>query len=164
MTLPVPKTSDAEADQITVATNANIKPQILNCISASKQTIDLELTEISDSDVVAALISAMEKGIQVRLIVGSEQAKGTPNTLENLRASGAQIRYCPSAEPTPLTRCYALFDRQTLIFSSSGWTNAVFVRNHEISVTAPSPQATVRLAQAFSDDWSISSSQLNADQ
>ncbi|MDR3289190.1 MAG: phosphatidylserine/phosphatidylglycerophosphate/cardiolipin synthase family protein [Peptococcaceae bacterium] len=161
LSLSVPENNTAPADQITLAKDANVKQQILPLIRASTQAIDIELTEISDPDTAAALIQAAEKDVAIRLLVDADQAKNTPVTLENLQTQGVVIRYYQNSENQPALNCnFALFDHTALIFSGSGWTNAVFVRNHEYSVTIPSAAATAKLSQFFETDWQAASPDL----
>lgn len=156
LTLPVPKSTNAPEDQITLASNAKVKQEILTEIKESKNNISLELTEIGDPEIVTALLDAVKKGVNIRIILDSHEAENSPITLGNLRTGGIGIRFYPPNQKA-LNVNFGVFDGTSSIISSSGWTNAVFVRNHEISVTIPSPAATAKMTQYFEQDWAISS-------
>ncbi|WP_407308741.1 phospholipase D-like domain-containing protein [Desulfosporosinus sp. SB140] len=149
--LNVPKTTTLPDDNIILATNANVKQQLLEQISSSTKTIWIENSEITEPDLVQALIDAAGKGRDIRIIVDSSVATQTPVTLEKLKASGISIRYYPSQ--TSLGIRLAIIDSKSFLMSSSEWTRYSFVVNHEFSITIPSPTASVKLAQVFQQDW-----------
>lgn len=156
-TLPlnVPKTSTLPDDNIILATNANVKQQLTDQIASSTKTIWIEVTEITDPDTVQSLLDVAEKGREVRLIVDPTIASKTPVTIEKLKSKGVQIRYYPSQ--TPLGMQLAIFDNDTFLLSSSGWTHYSFIANHEFSITVPSPTSSAKLGELFKQDWEKSS-------
>ena len=152
--LPVAKTSSLPEDNIVLAVNANVKQQASDLISASTKSIWIENPEITDPDLILALTTAAEKGLDVRIIGDRVVYSKTPVTLEKLKAKGVQIRYYPSTPP--LGTHLAIFDNSSFLLSSSGWTHYSFVANHELSITAPSPAASVKCGELFKQDWNKS--------
>ncbi len=153
--LTVAKTSLLPEDNIVLAINANVKQQLSEQISTSTKSIWIENSEITEPDLIQALIDAAVKGRDVRLIVDQAIADKTPVTLEKLKAKGVQIRYYPS-QPG-LGMHLAIFDNSTFLLSSSDWTHVSFIANHEFSITVPSPTASEKLGQIFNQDWERSS-------
>jgi phosphatidylserine/phosphatidylglycerophosphate/cardiolipin synthase-like enzyme len=149
--LTVPKTSPLPDDKIVLATNANVKQQLAEQISASTKSIWIEISEITDPDLIQALIDAAEKGRDVRLILDRAVTSKTPVTIEKLTAKNIPIRYFPSQ--TPLGMHLAIFDNSSFLLSSSEWTRYSFVANHEFSITVPSPLASTKLGDLFKQDW-----------
>ncbi|AFM41984.1 hypothetical protein Desaci_3077 [Desulfosporosinus acidiphilus SJ4] len=138
-------------DNITLAVNANVKQQIIEYISSSTKTIWLENTEITEPDIVQALLDAAGKGRDIRLILDPSVAGKTPVTLEKLKTGGISIRY--SSSQTPLGLHLAIFDQNSFLLSSSEWTRYTFLADHEFSITVPSPTASSKLDQMFQEDW-----------
>ncbi len=155
LALNVPKTSLLPEDNITLATNANIKQQILEQISASTNAIWVETSLVSEQDTVQSLIDAANKGRDIRLILDQTEAKENPLTIEKLKKNGIQIRYYSASKPLRLNM--GLFDGKTFILSSSSWSYYSFVINHELALTVPSPSATEKLVELFNQDWNSSS-------
>ncbi len=149
--LDVPKTSPLPNESIILATNANVKQQLVEQISASTNSILIEIPEISDPDLVQALIEAAEKGRDVRLILDQSAKSNTPVTIDTLTANNIPIRYF--ASETSLGMHLAIFDNSTFLLSSSDWTRSSFVTNHEFSITVPSPLASAKLVNMFEQDW-----------
>ena len=152
--LPVAKTSSLPEDNIVLAVNANVKQQVSDLISAGTKSIWIENPEITDPDLILALTNAAEKGRDVRIIGDRAMYSKTPVTLEKLKAKGVQIRYYPSSPP--LGMHIAIFDNSSFLLSSSGWTHYSFIANHEFSITAPSPAASVKCGELFKQDWNKS--------
>ncbi|SPF55422.1 Phosphatidylserine/phosphatidylglycerophosphate / cardiolipin synthase-like protein [Candidatus Desulfosporosinus infrequens] len=149
--LTVAKTSLLPEDNIVLAINANVKQQLSEQISTSTKSIWIENSEITEPDLIQALIDASAKGRDVRLILDQAVANRTPVTLEKLKAKGVHIRYYPSQ--VELGMHLAIFDNSSFLLSSSGWTRVSFVADHEFSITVPSPTSAVKLAQIFNLDW-----------
>ena len=149
--LTVPKTSTLPDDKIVLATNAYVKQQLAEQISASTKSIWIEISEVTDPDLIQALIDAAEKGRDVRLILDRAVTSKTPVTIEKLTVKNITIRYFPSQ--TPLGLHLAIFDNSSFLLSSSDWTRYSFVANHEFSITVPSPTASAKLGEMFKQDW-----------
>jgi len=152
--LEIPESNSLVDDYLILATNANVKQQILTRINSSKTSIDIEVAELSDSDILNALVDAKSKGLEIRVIIDAQTQRSnpTPKSLAKLTEAGIDVKFYQQDQP--FARNIAIFDNTTFIFSSSGWTYNAFVMNHEFSITAPSPAATESLAQAFAEDWS----------
>ena len=147
--LNVPKTSSLPDDHIVLATNSNVKQQLLNQINASTKSIWIEISEISDPDLIQALIDAAQKGRDIRLILDRPVMSKSPITLEKLTANNIPIRYFP----TPFGMRLAIIDQSTFLLTSSEWTRYSFVANHEFSITVPAPKASTKLGDVFEQDW-----------
>lgn len=153
LSLDVPKTSDLPDDNNILATNANVKNQVLTRIDGSTTSIWLELSALSEPDTVQALIDAANRGVAVQIVLDPKNAHQTPVTIEKLTAAGIQIRYYRDDANRELGMNVGIFDQETFIMSSSGWTYYSFVINHEFAITIPSPQASGRLVELFNQDW-----------
>ncbi|MBC2727330.1 phosphatidylserine/phosphatidylglycerophosphate/cardiolipin synthase family protein [Desulfosporosinus sp.] len=149
--LDVEKTSTLPEDNIILATNANVRQQLIDRISTSTKSIWIANSEITEPDLIQALIEAAEKGCDVRLILDQSATTKTPVTLEKLSTNGVHIRFYPSQPPLGLN--LAIFDNSSFLLSSSGWTRYSFVANHEFSITVPSPKASSRLVEMYTQDW-----------
>lgn len=149
--LDIPKTSSLPEDNIVLGLNANVKQMLTEQIATSKQSVDIENSEITDPDLIQALCDFAAKGHKVRLILDRTIADKTPVTQEKLKAGGVKIRYYPS--PPLLGLHLAIFDQSSFLLSSSGWTHYSFVADHEFSLTVPSPTAAARLTEMFNQDW-----------
>jgi len=152
--LTVPETSALPDDKIVLATNAKVKQELTEQISTSTKSIWIEVPEITDPDLIQALLDAAQKGRDIRLILDRAVATKTPVTLEKLTANNITIRYFPS-KPS-LGMHLAIFDSSSFILTSSDWTRYSFVSNHEFSVTVPSPLASTKLGDLFRQDWAKS--------
>lgn len=149
--LTVPATTPLPDDKIVLAINANVKQQLTEQITASKKSIWIEISDITDPDLIQTLIDAAAKGRDVHLILDRAITSQTPVTLEKLKVKNITIRYFPVS--TPLGMHLAIFDNSSFVLSSSDWTGYSFVADHEFSITVPSPLASAKLAELFKQDW-----------
>ncbi len=147
--LTIPKDSPLPDDKIVLATNANVKQQLTDQISASTKSIWIEIPEITDLDLIQALNDAAEKGREVHLILDQAEKSNTPK--DKFPSKNITIRHYPSKPP--LGMHIAIFDNSSFLFSSSTWTRYSFVANHEFSITVPSPLASAKLGDLFKQDW-----------
>lgn len=158
LSLDIPKDTELQEDNITIATNTNVKQQVVDHIQKSTANIWAIASHVTDSDTVQALMDAAGKGIDVKLIVDSNiMPNNYPETIEKLKDAGIQIRYYNSTAHPPLDMNLGIFDRNAFVFSSSGWGYKAFVMNHEASITVPSPLASQELTKRFDQDWLNSS-------
>lgn len=159
LSLDIPKTTDLPEDNILLATNANVKQQVIEHISGSQKSIWVSVSQVTDEDTIQAFIDAANKGRDVRIILDPGiMPKNWPETIEKLKASGIQIRYFKHPANKSLNLNVGIFDGDTFVLSSSGWGYKSFVMNHELSITVPSPKATLELIKQFDQDWQSSSS------
>lgn len=149
--LDIPKSTSLPEDQITLAYNSNVKQQIIDQLSASASQVSIEVSDLTDVDIIQALLDAVKKRVKVNILLTSRpQSSAQTQVADALKAKGIQVRYASAAT----SRQFAVFDHKCFIMSSSGWTHSTFVVNHELSLTAPSPEATAKLASLFQQDWS----------
>jgi len=147
--LAIPADSPLPDDKIILATNAKVKQQLTEQITASTKSISIEIPEITDLDLIQALNDAADKGREIRLIFDLATTSSTP--LEKFTSKNITIRHFPSKPP--LGMHVAIFDNSTFLISSSDWTRSSFVSNHEFSITVPSPLASAKLGDLFNQDW-----------
>lgn len=158
LSLDIPKTSDLPEDNIILATNANVKQQLIENISSSQKSIWAIVSQVTDQDVIQAFIDAATKGRDVRIVLDPKiMPANWPETIEKLKSSGVQLRYFKNPTNKALEMNAGIFDGNTFILSSSGWGYKSFVMNHELSITAPAPEATLELIKHFDQDWQSSS-------
>src|SRR5665648_42296 len=147
--LKIPRDSSLPDDQIILATNAKVKQQLTQEISASTTSIWIEIPEITDLDLIQALNDVAEKGIEVRIILEQADKGNTP--IEKLTSKNITIRHFPSTSPLGIHM--AIFDNASFMLSSSDWTHYSFIANHEFSITVPSPSSSAKLGNMYKEDW-----------
>jgi len=150
--LTVAKTSPLAEDNIVLATNASVKQQLTEQISGSTKSIWIEISEITDPDLIQSLTDVAGKGREVHLVV--DRAVANKTTIETLKAKGVRIRYYPSQSTQGLH--LAIFDNTSFLLTSSAWTHSSFITNHELSITVPSPTASAKLSEMYKQDWAKS--------
>lgn len=153
MALALPDKIDLPEENISFATNANVKQQILRYTDSSLTDIKIIVEQLSDSDTVDALLEAKTRGVDIKLILNPSTALATPNTIKKLEEAEIDIRYNNHSEEIPLMFNFGIFDNKTFIITSSSWTYYTFIINHECSLTIPSPEVVMKMDNIFNQEW-----------
>lgn len=140
-------------DNITLATNANIKTMLTTQLQQTKKSVQVELTQLSDSDIVNLLASMASSGKSVQVILDDSQQTANQAAIQKLLASGAAVRLYPTDNNRRLTARFGLFDDKTTLIGSANWSYISFVQNHELDLLIPSNQVTQKLSNVFAQDW-----------
>ncbi len=153
LALNLPDKMDLPEENITFATNANIKQQIIKYIDSAQTEIKIIVEQLSDADTVDALLLAKTRGIDIKLILSPATVMATPNTIKRLEEAQIDIRYNNHPEEKPLMLNFGIFDDKTFIITSSSWTYYTFIINHECSLTIPSPEVVIKMNSIFDQEW-----------
>lgn len=153
LALDLPKEMDLVKENISYATNTNVKQQILGYTNSSQTEIKIIVEQFSDSDTVDALLEAKTRGVDIKLLLSPSTKVDTPNTIKKLEDAEIDIRYNNHPEEHPMKLNLGIFDDKTLIVTSSSWTYYTFIINHECSLTIPSPEAVNKIDGIFDQEW-----------
>ncbi|MDR0434797.1 MAG: phosphatidylserine/phosphatidylglycerophosphate/cardiolipin synthase family protein [Gracilibacteraceae bacterium] len=154
-TLPLvlPTTEPAE-DYVSLAEGAGVRQGVLNQINSAEREILVESIQISQEDVLNALISARQRGCAVRAILNPDAVTTTPNSLRRLLDAGVEARLYQGGETAEtIDYTFAVFDGRSLLFAPSAWSHASFVINHETLLTIPAPACAEKMQEIFALDW-----------
>ncbi len=151
--LNVPAETDLPDDYILLATNENIKPVVIRQIQASKKSIQVELTQLADPDLISLLADAAASGKQVQVILDPNSQKINQYAVDKLKSAGALVRYYPVTDTVHLNSRFAVFDGSSALLGTANWTHSSFVQNHEVAALVPSTAAAQRLSAQFNEDW-----------
>ncbi|HEX5499779.1 MAG TPA: phospholipase D-like domain-containing protein, partial [Thermomicrobiales bacterium] len=128
---------------------------ILDEIDAARRTIDLEVYLLSDSQVIAALERAHDRGVAVRVLLEQHPfgGAGTTNAVhDRLQKAGIDIRWSNPAFTFSHIKLF-IFDDDAAAIMNLNLTASAFTRNREFAIVTTQP-AAVRTAMAIFDaDW-----------
>ncbi|HSP65157.1 MAG TPA: phosphatidylserine/phosphatidylglycerophosphate/cardiolipin synthase family protein [Candidatus Deferrimicrobium sp.] len=152
--VPVARTDPAVVVAATLP-GAEILPMVLAAIGGARRTLDVAMYTLTDADVVAALESALARGVSVRVLLDPSERPSDPSAA-SLRAHGVAVRlYRSSGEK--LHAKAAIIDGSVVVLGSANWTVSGFQHNHELDVAIPgSPTVATSFEQQYQLDWSAS--------
>lgn len=146
----------------------SIDDMIIRNIYNAKNSIDIQMLLLDHQDVVNALVEAKKRGVNIRIILEEVEfgkynkildklpLEGMANfaSVSALVEAGINVKwYKSSIKDRFLHAKTALFDKTLLTIGSANFTYHALTRNHEVSVTTNSPEATGRYASNFESDW-----------
>jgi phosphatidylserine/phosphatidylglycerophosphate/cardiolipin synthase-like enzyme len=129
-----------------------IRDAILDAISDSRRSIDIEMFVLSDRVVVEALTAALRRGVRVRALLESSQPQNA-TSMALLRGFGARVQFYIPAAGEKLHAKLGIFDGTTVIFGSCNWSHSGFTGNHELDLAISSPGFAARFLKALVADW-----------
>lgn len=156
--LKLPEITDLPEDNIIFSQNSGVKQQVLGAINSATSEIIIIVEQLSDPDTVAAIVNAKNRGCTVKLIVSPSTAVATPNTIKKFLETQIEIKYFSNPDNLPIGYNLGIFDKKTLVMTSSSWTYYSFVINHEAALVIPSPAVAERIDKLFQEQWNISKS------
>jgi len=115
------------------ATFENIRQQITELISDSKESIQISVAWFTSQDLLGQLIEKVERGCVVEIII-SDHFENKRLSFEKFTKLGGQVFILPTKSGKFLHDKFAIFDTRKVISGSYNWTNSAEFYNHELLV------------------------------
>ncbi len=113
-----PATAEIEA---LFSAEVNIREAFLKEIETLSETLDLALYEITSVDLVHALARAKERGVKVRVVTDSKQARIKSSRVNLLIKQGVSVKTLGGKEKGAMNHRFAILDGKKVITGSHGW-------------------------------------------
>jgi phosphatidylserine/phosphatidylglycerophosphate/cardiolipin synthase-like enzyme len=142
-------------DVAQTAPGQEIRDMIEAALTRAKRRVLVEMYTLTDPTVVAELVAAHRRGVDVRVVLD-------PNQVYNRHAStvlgegGVGVRWYPVPRGVLLHAKVGLFDR-VLVLGSANWTLSGLGANHELDIETEDGAAVAAYVARFDSDWSRSS-------
>jgi cardiolipin synthase len=128
---------------------------ILDEVTASKHSIDLEVYLLSDNDVINALVAADHRGVRVRVIMEEHPFGGAgnqPAIFSRLQDSGVEVRWAPAPYRFAHIKAFVIDDSVAIIMNLN-LTKTSFTGNREFAAVTTRPGEVAEAATIFEADW-----------
>ncbi len=128
---------------------------ILQAIDGARDSIRLKIYLITQDEVVEALAQAVQRGVDVRVIIEEEPFGGAESNAlagQALADAGVQVRARPGAFVYSHEKSLVVDDRRAYIMTHN-LTNSSFNRNREYMAIVEDPALVQEVAQVFDADW-----------
>jgi phosphatidylserine/phosphatidylglycerophosphate/cardiolipin synthase-like enzyme len=135
--------------------NGGCKDRLIYWISRANRTIHVLIYSFTLDDVRDALISAKNRGVDVRIVFekeGVQQENG--NEYFNLRNSGVQVRN--DTNPNTMHDKIAVIDESIVITGSYNWSKGAETRNNENMIILRNSDIASRYEVEFEKIWNAS--------
>jgi phosphatidylserine/phosphatidylglycerophosphate/cardiolipin synthase-like enzyme len=131
---------------------------VLDVINAAQKSITVTIYEISDPDVVNALIAAQQRGVAVQVLYNYYSfTSKDPNaaTISQLQGAGVQVK--PAPQTYEITHQKTLVaDAQTAVIMSFNLQASYFSTSRDFGYVTSDPALVGEIEQVFQADWNDS--------
>ncbi len=128
---------------------------IMQAIDGARDSIRLKIYLITQDAVVEALAQAVQRGVDVRVIIEEEPFGGAESNAlagQALADAGVQVRARPGVFVYSHEKSLVVDDRRAYIMTHN-LTNSSFNRNREYMAIVEDPALVQEVAQVFDADW-----------
>ncbi len=128
--------------------------KLIALLQTSTKTLDIAIYAITHPHIVAAIVAAKTRGVQVRMVVDRQQSTGTSSLVSQLRAAGINLRI--GNEQGIMHDKYSIVDRRTLEAGSFNYTNNATLMNAENQIYLNDPTTVAKYEANFTLLWNNS--------
>ena len=146
--------ADSASRVAQTAPGEEIRHLLAAAFLSARVRIWAEVYTFTDSDVLLALASAHQRGVDVKVLLDPSQPYNR-HSFDGLRAAGVPVRWYPVPPGTLLHAKIGLFDA-LLVLGSANWTYSGLDVNHELDMETQDPQAVAAYGSRFGLDWARS--------
>jgi phosphatidylserine/phosphatidylglycerophosphate/cardiolipin synthase-like enzyme len=102
-----------------------IKGRLLKEVESTTSTLELAISDMTSFDMVQALLKAKQRGVKVRIIADSKQAKMKSSQITYLIHQGIPVKVLGGKEKGSMNYRFAILDGQKVITGSYDWSGAL---------------------------------------
>ncbi len=148
------RTKPALSNPNLVWSPTNSRQRIVALVDSANQTLDLESEEMQDDEIEAHLISAVQHGVVVRVVMPSPQSGADANKAgqEKIANGGVKLRLVK----TPYIHgTLMIADKARAFVGSQTFSPASLEANRELGLLMTDPEIIRMLASTFEGDWNV---------
>lgn len=131
----------------------HIQDRIIKAIDASNSSIDLAIFDFTSQEIKAAFEKAKQRGVRIRIIADSRQAKGVHSVVQALIDEGFNVKITHGIGRGIMHNKFAIFDNKLLFTGSYNWTNNAEHNNYENAVFLSEPETITQYQKEFDKIW-----------
>lgn len=135
------------------SSEGNVQSEIDKAINNSKSSIDIAIFDFTSQDIKSSLEKARKRGVKIRIIADSRQAKGAHSVVPSLIKEEFPVKTVRGRTGGIMHHKFAIFDKALLLTGSYNWTNNAENRNYENAVFISDPDIIKRYQKEFNIIW-----------
>jgi phosphatidylserine/phosphatidylglycerophosphate/cardiolipin synthase-like enzyme len=139
--------------EVIFSSRESIKESILKGVESATSTLDLAIHEIASLDMAQALLKAKQRGVKVRLIVDSKQAKAKSSQVTYLIHQGIPVKAIGGKERGVMNHRFTILDGKKVVAGSFNWTEGSEKWNYENIVILTEGEVVVAYQKEFDRLW-----------
>lgn len=131
----------------------SIKESLLKEMGSVTSTLELAIHEITSLDLAQALLKAKKRGVKVRIIADSKQAKVKSSQITYLIRQGIVVKVVGGKEKGMMNHRFAIFDGKRVVTGSFDWTDASAKWNYENVLILSDSEVVASYQKEFERLW-----------
>ena len=133
--------------------NGGVGSHIVKAINDSKISIDLAIFDLTSQDIQSALEKAKNRGVKIRIIADSRQAKGRNSLIPVLANDQLNLKITHGEGRGIMHNKFAIFDGKLMVTGSYNWTNNAERFNYENAIFITDPNVIRQYRRYFDNIW-----------
>ena len=131
----------------------NLKEKLLEEMESTTSTLDVAIHEITSLEMAQALVKARQRGVKVRVIVDSKQAKMRTSKITYLIQQGILIKVLGGKEKGVMNLRFAIFDEKRVLMGSFDWSDDSLRWNYENILMTDGSETVTIFQKEFGKLW-----------
>lgn len=128
--LPTQRPTPYQAE-VYFSPNGGIREHIIKIINEATTSIDIAIFDLTLQDIRLALEKVKTRGVKIRIIADSRQAKGPHSVVQSLIDAGFAVKMRHGRGRGIMHNKFAIFDKKILFTGSYNWTESAERNNYE---------------------------------
>jgi phosphatidylserine/phosphatidylglycerophosphate/cardiolipin synthase-like enzyme len=128
---------------------------LISLINRANRSIYVAVYSFTRDSLAAALISAKERGVEVRVVIERERAYEQGSEYPRLKSAGVDVRL--DGNPNLMHHKFMVIDGYIVVTGSYNWSSAAEDRNDENIVVILDRDVAQRFVQEFERVWQMAS-------
>jgi len=132
-----------------------IADRLIAAINQTRSSLDIAVYSITQPDIVAAIASAQQRGVRVRVVSNQGQSLDRHSEISYLRSRGVPVRLSEGfrGQRSLMHNKFAVFDGKRVETGSYNWTVSASNYNYENAIFISDPEVSARYAREFEHLW-----------
>jgi phosphatidylserine/phosphatidylglycerophosphate/cardiolipin synthase-like enzyme len=122
-------------------------------IEMATQQLDICVFTISDDSIASSLLTAHQKGVDIKLITDNDKSFDQGSDIAELAKAGIAVKM--DSTPNHMHHKFMLADQRSLITGSYNWTRSAARYNHENILLTQDPAVIKSYANEFEQLWRL---------
>ena len=148
-----PEQSSAYSMEAYFSPDGHINDRIVKAIDSSILSIDLAIFDFTAQDIKSAFDRAKNRGVKIRIVADSRQAKGVHSVIQTLINEGFDIKIVHGIGRGIMHNKFAVFDKKLLVTGSYNWTNNAEHFNYENAIFITDLNVIMQYQKDFDNIW-----------
>jgi phosphatidylserine/phosphatidylglycerophosphate/cardiolipin synthase-like enzyme len=135
------------------SSDQSIQEALLKEIESTQSTIDLAVREITSQNLAQALVRAKGRGVTVRVITDSKQAKMKSSKITSLIQEGISVKVLKGKDYGVMNHRFVIFDGKKAVTGSFDWSEASGKWNDENILILSETEVVLSYQKEFERLW-----------